>query len=112
VFSVPDICPMRDQRRRYDSNEFAPKRGYYVSFPLNNGERHFELELVAPHPVLSESVSGEFIPPIYKGCKRYLFLRFSRHELIGGLAVSGSKYLIAWEIQRRREIAHAMDQLI
>jgi membrane protein DedA with SNARE-associated domain len=37
-----------DQRRRYDSNEFAPKRGYYLSFPLNNRERHFELELVAP----------------------------------------------------------------
>jgi hypothetical protein len=25
--SPPDICPMRDQRRRSDSNEFAPKRG-------------------------------------------------------------------------------------
>jgi hypothetical protein len=50
---------------RPDSKEFAPKRGYYIYFPLNNGERPFEPEWLAPHPVLIESVSGEFIPPIY-----------------------------------------------
>jgi hypothetical protein len=46
--SQRDMCLMRDQRRRYDCDEFAPKRGYYLSLPLNNRERHFELELVAP----------------------------------------------------------------
>ena len=48
VLSLPEICPMRDQRRRYDSNEFAPKRGYYVCFPLNSWERLFEPDCLAP----------------------------------------------------------------
>jgi hypothetical protein len=39
---------MRDQRRRYDSNEFAPKRRHCVCLPLNNGERLFEPEWLAP----------------------------------------------------------------
>lgn len=67
---------------------------------LLNARREFEPEWLPPHPVRIESVSGEFVPPIYKGCKGYLRIRSCRPKLIGDLAVPDCKCMIVWEIQR------------
>jgi hypothetical protein len=72
VSQLPRLCHTDTFHR--DSLHSGSRRYIRYAFPLTSGERLFEPEWLAPHPVLIESVSGEFIPSIYKGCKRYLFL--------------------------------------
>ena len=55
------------RRRQFDSNEFAPKRGYYIRFPLNNGERHFDAEWLSPqsgHVSNLRGPTGTVIEPV------------------------------------------------
>jgi hypothetical protein len=94
------ICPIVSLRVQAEeapvSVAFRPQSLHWAA-----GERNSETDCLAPHPVRIESVSGEFIPPIYKGCQRYLRLRSSHPELLGDLAASDCKCMIGCEIQRR-----------
>jgi hypothetical protein len=57
---------------------FTDEQTPLADLPLNNRERKFEPERVAPHSDHAKAVSGEFLPPYIKGLESGIELRYRR----------------------------------